>query len=90
MDIHHEEPTGPNDPNRGMNVKVYMAMVFAAAVLIAVVLLIAVRVKGSKAMPVPTQKTSPTSELTPLAIPHLTPSLPQSIASLRSGRITLT
>jgi hypothetical protein len=90
MDIHHEEPTSPNDPNRGMNVKVYMAMVFAAAVLIAVVLLIAVRVKGSKAMPVPTQKTSPTSDLTPLAIPHLTPSYPRSIAGLRSGRITLT
>ena len=90
MDIHHEEPTSPNDPNRGMNVKVYMAMVFAAAVLIAVVLLIAVRVKGSKAMPVPTQKTSPISELMPLTIPHLTPPLSQSIASLRSGRITLT
>lgn len=64
MDIPHEEPTSPTDPNRGMNTKVFLLIVLVAAVVIALVLLFIVDRKAPKMMPEPGQKAHPTSQLT--------------------------
>jgi hypothetical protein len=69
MAISHEEPTSPTDPNRGLNVKVFMIVVAIAAIVVAVLLFLTVWSGGHKAMPEPT-KTSPpaSSRLTAPAI----------------------
>jgi hypothetical protein len=74
MDIDHEKPTHPNDPNRGLNVKVFLIIVAVAVAVIAVILMFAVR-KGANAVPKPTQTTQPTSQFSaPQGIPHPKPS----------------
>ncbi len=74
MHIDHEKPTNPNDPNRGLNVKVFLVIVAAAAVVIVVILMFAVR-KGANAVPKPTQTTQPSSQFTaPQRIPRPKPS----------------
>jgi cell division protein FtsN len=69
MAISHEEPTSPTDPNRGLNVKVFMVVVAIAAVVVAVLLFLTVWGGGHKAMPEPTKTSQPAnSRLTPPAI----------------------
>jgi hypothetical protein len=46
-----------------MNVRVFLLSVFVAAVIVAVILLVAVDLKGTKFVPKPTQTTGPTSQL---------------------------
>jgi len=67
MNIGHEEPRDANDPNRGLNVKVFLLIVAVAALVIAIVLAIAVH-KGNNAVPTPLKTTGPGSSLSE---PHL-------------------
>ena len=62
MDIEHESPRSPTDPNRGLNVKVFLAILAVGVVVIGLVLALVVH-KGDKAVPKPTQTTSPSSSL---------------------------
>ncbi len=69
MAISHEEPTSPTDPNRGLNVKVFMIVVAIAAVVVAVLLFFTVWGGGHKAMPEPSKTAQPaSSRLTPPTI----------------------
>ena len=61
MVIPHEQPTNANDPNRGMNVKLYLILVGAAIIVIAIILAIVIGTKSAKPAPVP--QTTPTSRL---------------------------
>ena len=61
MVIAHEHPTNATDFNRGLNIKVYAAILFTAVVVIAAILMAAVDRKGSRT--IPTQITSPTFQL---------------------------
>ncbi|WP_213807605.1 hypothetical protein [Granulicella sp. dw_53] len=63
MDIPHEHPLNANDPNRGLNVKVFLVVVAAAALVIAVVLFVVAHSHGSKTVPAPTQTSQPSSRL---------------------------
>ncbi|CAN5737484.1 hypothetical protein BH10ACI4_BH10ACI4_19090 [soil metagenome] len=69
MDIGHEAPRHANDPNRGLNVKVFLLIVAVAVVVIAIVLAFGVHT-GDKAVPTPTKTTSPSSSLSVPALPH--------------------
>ena len=62
MAIEHESPRSANDPNRGLNVKVFLAIVAVGIVVIGIVLSLIVH-EGSNAVPKPTQKTGPSSNL---------------------------
>jgi hypothetical protein len=74
MDIEHEKPTHPNDPNRGLNVKAFLMILVAAVVVIAVALMFFVH-KGPHVVPKPTQTTQPSSQLAaPPEIQHPKPS----------------
>ena len=63
MAIPHEHPTSPTDPNRGMNVKVFLISVAVATVLLAVILFVALQRKGSKLVPTPSQPNGPNTQL---------------------------
>jgi hypothetical protein len=74
MTIPHEQSSSPTDPNRGINVKVFLISVLIAAALVAVMLLIVVDRKGTKVVATPTQTTGPTSQLSLPAIHQPKPS----------------
>ena len=71
MAIAHEHPTTPTDPNRGLNVKVFMIVVVIAAVVVAMLLFFTVYSGGHKAMPEPTKTSQPTTSS--LVAPTLRP-----------------
>jgi hypothetical protein len=80
MSIPHEHPTNANDPNRGLNVKLYLTVVGAAVIVIAIVLAIVVGIKAFK----PTPQTTPTSQLSlPGQLSKPTPLHPILEASVR-------
>ncbi|MCU1321056.1 MAG: hypothetical protein JWM43_705 [Acidobacteriaceae bacterium] len=88
MDIGHEAPRNANDPNRGLNVKVFLLIVAVAVVVIAIVLAFGVHT-GDKVVPTPTKTTSPTSSL---AVPHIIHTKPSPLhsglqASVKSKRL---
>jgi cell division protein FtsN len=61
MTIPPEHPASANDPNRGMNVKLYLTVVGAAVIVIAIIAAIVIGSKAAK--PAPTPQTTPTSQL---------------------------
>jgi hypothetical protein len=65
MHISHEEPTNANDPNRGMNTRVYLIVIASAALValfVGLVFIFAVDHKHSGA-PEPTPAAHPSSHL---------------------------
>ena len=62
MAVEHESPRSPNDPNRGLNVKVFLAILAVGVVVIGLVLALVVH-KGDKVVPKPAQTSSPSSSL---------------------------